>query len=47
VGAVSLKKRDLARTELALKLAALRIQLVTGNFNIAEPMMEAVEIAGE
>jgi outer membrane protein TolC len=39
--------RDLARTELALKLAALRIQLVTGNFNIAEPLMEAVEIAGQ
>jgi outer membrane protein TolC len=40
-------ERDLARTELALKLAALKIQLVTGTFNQALPLMEAVEIAGE
>ncbi|MBU0754506.1 MAG: TolC family protein, partial [Planctomycetes bacterium] len=40
-------ERDLARTELALKLAALKIQLVTGLFNVSDPLIEAVEIAGE
>jgi outer membrane protein TolC len=39
--------RDLARTELAQKLAALRIQLVIGEFKVSEPLTEAVEILKE
>lgn len=39
--------RDLRRAELAQKLAALRIQLVCGQFRLSDPLIEAVEIAAE